>query len=276
MTTPAPTTPPVQPKKTKKSKTTGPVVLLPKGKFPTSVGDYELLDEATREKKEEVAQKTAEEEAKKKCPDTNTKPDIFQSTGFLQDDKIYIVNYPNNKKKESEKKDRDISDALNALNGTRKEGSTQDMPQAAIEALQRMFGKAPDQQRTRGSNYGKLDHDFTFPPRAHSTAGKSKETKEETADSSSKVNEDAKEVDLDEFEKKEQFTPSFISGSPLTDASKSDSDQAEDRKKKGKKEKTIDINGEVESSSYHQRKLRKPTSILCCSTAYTLSAGSIR
>uniref|UniRef100_U9TNZ0 Uncharacterized protein n=1 Tax=Rhizophagus irregularis (strain DAOM 181602 / DAOM 197198 / MUCL 43194) TaxID=747089 RepID=U9TNZ0_RHIID len=62
MTTPAPTTPPVQPKKTKKSKTTGPVVLLPKGKFPTSVGDYELLDEATREKKEEVAQKTAEEE----------------------------------------------------------------------------------------------------------------------------------------------------------------------------------------------------------------------
>lgn len=125
------------------------------------------------------------------------------------------------------------------------------MPQAAIEALQRMFGKAPDQQRTRGSNYGKLDHDFTFPPRAHSTAGKSKETKEETADSSSKVNEDAKEVDLDEFEKKErarrrksnlnafapEFTPSFISGSPLTDASKSDSDQAEDRKKKGKKEK---------------------------------------
>lgn len=66
MTTPVPTTPPVQPKKTKKSKTTGPVVLLPKGKFPTSVGDYELLDEATREKKEEVAQKTAEEEVNEK------------------------------------------------------------------------------------------------------------------------------------------------------------------------------------------------------------------
>lgn len=127
------------------------------------------------------------------------------------------------------------------------------MPQAAIEALQRMFGKAPDQQRTRGSNYGKLDHDFTFPPRPHSTAGKSKETKEETADPSSKVNEDANEVDLDEFEKRErrrksnlnvfatEFTPSFITGSPLTDANKSDSDLAEDRKKKGKKEKVCNF-----------------------------------
>jgi hypothetical protein len=132
------------------------------------------------------------------------------------------------------------------------------MPQAAIEALQRMFGKAPDQQRTRGSNYGKLDHDFTFPPR-QSTAGKSKETKEkketkeETAASSSKVNEDTKEVDLDEFERKErrrksnlnvfatEFTPSFFSGSSLTDSNKSDSDIVEDRKKKGKKEKVCNL-----------------------------------
>jgi hypothetical protein len=62
MTTPIPATPPVQPKKSKKSKPTGPVVSLPKNKFPTSFGEYELLDDATREKKEEVAQKTAEEE----------------------------------------------------------------------------------------------------------------------------------------------------------------------------------------------------------------------
>jgi len=63
MSTQAPTTPPVQPKKAKKSKTTGPIVSLPKKNFQVSVGEYELLDEATREKKEEVAQKTAEEES---------------------------------------------------------------------------------------------------------------------------------------------------------------------------------------------------------------------
>ena len=135
------------------------------------------------------------------------------------------------------------------------QGLTQDMPQAAIEALQRMFGKAPEQQ-TRGSNYGKLAQDFTFPPRPQSTAGKSKETtKEETAASSSKANEDAKEVDFEEFEKRErarrrksnlnaltpEFTPSFVPGSSSTDANKSpDSDlriEIEDRKKKNKKEK---------------------------------------
>jgi len=35
----------------------------------------------------------------------------------LQDDKIIIVNYPKNKK------EKDINDAFNALNGTRKEVS---------------------------------------------------------------------------------------------------------------------------------------------------------
>ncbi len=63
MTSPTtPTTPPVQPRKPKRSKTNcdkfikkPATVMLPKGK-------YELLDEATRERKEEMAQKTAAEE----------------------------------------------------------------------------------------------------------------------------------------------------------------------------------------------------------------------
>src|SRR4051794_17372433 len=103
------------------------------------------------------------------------------------------------------------------------------MPQAAIEALQRMFGKAPE-QKSRGSNYGKLAQDFTFPPRPQSTAGKSREiTKEETAASSSKTYED--EVDIEEFDRRErarrrksnlnalapEFTPSFVSGSSSAD-----------------------------------------------------------
>jgi hypothetical protein len=130
------------------------------------------------------------------------------------------------------------------------------MPQAAIEALQRMFGKAPE-QKSRGSNYGKLAQDFTFPPRPQSSAGKSKE---ESAASSSKSSEDSQEVDIDEFEKKErarrrksnlnalapEFTPSFAPGSSSTDANKSvDSDlrmETEDRKKKNKKEKVYKFN----------------------------------
>ena len=65
MTSPIPTIPLVQPKKPKRSRTTltgyekftkkTATVTLPKGK-------YELLDEATRERKEEMAQKTAAEE----------------------------------------------------------------------------------------------------------------------------------------------------------------------------------------------------------------------
>ncbi|CAG8653769.1 4101_t:CDS:2, partial [Funneliformis caledonium] len=260
---------PAQPKRAKRTKTNLATVSLPKCK-------YELLDEATRERKEEMAQKAAVEEAKKSYPDTNTKPDIFLSSSFLSDDKIIIVNYPKNKKEKREKRDKDINDAYNALNGTKNDNSTQDMPQGAIDALEKLLGKVPDQQKTRGSNYGRLAQDFTFPSKQQSTAGKSKETnEEETAASSSKSYEDEREADLEDLDKKERarrrksnlnalapsFTPSFASSGSSTDQNKSvDSDsriEVEDRKKKNKKEKAvIDVNGDIESPTY-QRKPKK-------------------
>ncbi|CAI2167725.1 2739_t:CDS:2 [Funneliformis geosporum] len=271
MTTSATPVTPALPKKAKRTRTNMATVTLPKCESA-----YKLLDEATRERQEEMAEKSVTEEAKKRFPDTNSKPDIFQSSSFLMDmdDKIIIVNYPKNKKEKREKREKDIKDTLNALHGTKNDNSTQDMPQGAIEALEKLLGKVPDQQKTRGSNYGRLAQDFTFPAKQQSTAGRSKGTKEEeSAASSSKTNENARETGLEELDKKERarrrksnlnalapsFKPTFASSGSSTDQNRSDSDsktEVDDRKKKNKKEKAVlDVNGDTELP--YQRKPRK-------------------
>ncbi|CAG8689053.1 80_t:CDS:2, partial [Dentiscutata erythropus] len=188
MTSPTPT---VQ-KKSKKSKSSDPTVKLPKGKF-------RVPDEEAGEKQGEIAAKPANEEVSQKEPVIDTKPDIFQTTPH---DGIIIVNYPNiNAKKE---KDSHILETLDALNGTRREGNASpEMPPTAIEVLEKILGKDPDQNKPKGSNYGRLAQDFKFPSNKPSKNNPPNTNNDVTA-SSSKNSGDNKEVDQDDLDKKER------------------------------------------------------------------------
>ncbi|CAG8776786.1 9538_t:CDS:2, partial [Racocetra persica] len=267
MTSPTPT---VQ-KKSKKSKTTDPTVKLPKAKF-------NVPDEETGEKQGEIAAKPANEEASQKDPVIDTKPDIFQTT---PQDGIIIVNYPNiNAKKE---KDLHIHDTLDALNGTRREGNAPpEMTPAAIEALERMFGKVPDQNKPRGSNFGKLAQDFTFPPRAKSSPNNSSNTSNNATASTSKNSGDNKEIDQDDLDKKERarrrksnlnpFAPPFtLSAGTSVDADKSidasEQKHDDDRKKKNAKKEKLnhEMNGDTDLS--YPKKKRRPSQQLITSEA---------
>ncbi|CAG8681359.1 107_t:CDS:2, partial [Acaulospora morrowiae] len=279
----------------KKSKT-GPTVRLPKPN---------IQSEGMRERYETTASKIFDEEVFEKNPETtNTKLDIFQTSPFLHEDKTVIVKCPPPPKKDEQKeKDSHISDALDALNGMRREPlatqevnrSSSTMPITAIEALEKIFGKVPE-QKTHGSNYGRLAQDFTFPPRNKSTAGSGNNV----ASSSKKVSEsnDTKESP-EEIEKKErrksnlnalakEFTPSFFSGSTSTteadksvdksvdksidksadksvdkSADTSDSKDDDSRKKKSTRKEKLnhDLNGDSENSYQHNKK-KRPQHIL--------------
>ncbi|CAG8583517.1 3104_t:CDS:2, partial [Cetraspora pellucida] len=268
MTSPTPT---VQ-KKSKKSKTTDPTVKLPKAKF-------NVPDEETGEKQGEIAAKPANEEASQKDPVIDTKPDIFQTTP--QDDDIIIVNYPNiNAKRE---KDSHIHDTLDALNGTRREGNAPlEMPPAAIEALERMLGKVPDPNKPRGSNVGKLDQGFTFPPRTKSSPNNSSNHSNNATASTSKISGGNKEIDQDDLDKKERdrrrksnlnpfAQPFTFSAGTSVDANKSidasEQKHDDDRKKKNTKKEKLnhEMNGDTDSS-YPKRK-RRPSQPLITSEA---------
>ncbi|CAG8482817.1 6959_t:CDS:2 [Scutellospora calospora] len=268
---------PAAQKKPKKSKTTDPTVKLPKTKFP-------LLDDETGEKQGEkqgeIAAKPTNERDSHEEPVIDTKPDIFQIT---QQDTAIIVNYPNiNARKE---KESHIHDTLDALNGTRREENiTQEMPPETVAALQRLLGTTPDQNKPRGSNYGRLAQDFTFPPRNKSNPNNSSNNNNNATASSSKSNGDDKEVDQDDLDKKEKarrrksnlnaFAPEFTpisSASISVDANKSidasEQKHDDDRKKKNvKKEKpNHEVNGDIEPS--YQKKKRRSSQPLITSEA---------
>ncbi|CAG8728895.1 12670_t:CDS:2, partial [Gigaspora rosea] len=255
MTSPTPTVP----KKSKKSKTTDPTVKLPKSKF-------RVPDEETGEKQGEIAAKPVSEEASQKDPVIDTKPDIFQNDS-TQDDGIIIVNYPNiNAKKE---KDSHIHDTLDALNGTRREGNAPpEMTPAAIEALERMFGKVPDQNKPKGSNYGRLAQDFKFPSQKPPKNNPSNTNNDVTA-SSSKNSGDNKEVDQDDLDKKEKarrrksnlnpFAPEFTY--PAVDTNKS-SDTSEQKHDDDRKKKNLnhEMNGDNMEITYQNQKKKRRSS----------------
>ncbi|CAG8467316.1 7724_t:CDS:2 [Acaulospora colombiana] len=229
-------------KSSKKSKA-GPTVRLPK---PS------VFTEGLRERCETTVLKTTDEEVNVKTPETSTKPDIFQTPPFLHDDKIIVVRCPPLSKKQEEKdKDAHISDALDALNGTRREAlvtpetnRSSNIPITAIEALEKLFGKVPD-QKIRGSNYGRLAQDFTFPPKNQSANGSSNAGS--SVASSSKNGSESKE-DPEEIEKKrrrksnlnalaKEFTPSSIPGSASTTESDKPTDVLESKEDESKKKR---------------------------------------
>ncbi|CAG8814980.1 2516_t:CDS:2, partial [Gigaspora margarita] len=219
------------------------------------------------EKQGEIAAKPVSEEASQKDPVIDTKPDIFQTT---QEDGIIIVNYPNiNAKKE---KDSHINDTLDALN---------EVTPTAIEALERLFGKVPDQNKPKGSNYGRLAQDFKFPSQKPPKNNPSNINNDVTA-SSSKNSGDNKEVDQDDLDKKERarrrksnlnpFAPEFtFTSNPVVDTNKS-SDTSEqkhddDRKKKNVKKEKLnhEMNGDMEISYQNQKKKRRSSQQLIAS-----------
>nr|CAG8523827.1 14789_t:CDS:2 [Entrophospora candida] len=180
-----------------------------------SLGFNGLLDEATRKEKKELMNQQAKEEAERNLPEIATKVDIFETPLFLNDDKGIIVNYPLLKDAQKKEKEDHINNTLDLLSGKRK---TQEVTKTAIEMLQRMFGNAPEQPRTNGSN---LDSDEL-------------ERKERARRRKSNLNVFASE-----------FTPSFFAGGNNDNNSKTaDSDMMNG-----------DVNGDHES--LHSRRRRR-------------------
>ncbi|KAG9285369.1 hypothetical protein G9A89_010844 [Geosiphon pyriformis] len=237
----------------KRKKTAGLQVVLPKS---GSITFDKLLDDSSRKEKEELASKAATDEQTQAKLEINTKPDIYQTVPYVNEDKSkVIVNYPPTKSRKE--KDAHINDAINALNGKR--GPVKkNMPPEDYETFQQtiILGKGSDQAKPRGSNYGQLDSEFQFPVRSNGSASTSSSSNLDTHHTKiGRLNDENKDNEPDDHEKTDKsrrrksnlniFAKEFTPSTDTTKYIEAGGNSDEEKVKTVKKDKVMQISQEV-------------------------------